>query len=133
MGADGGHDGRMGFLLPDAPVPDVDAYLAGGGGAGLRAAIALGSDGTIDEITAAGLRGRGGAGFPTGRKWRSVRDGGEGRRYVVANGAEGEPATFKDRLLMRRDPYRVLEGAAIAAGGCSRPPSSRRADLADTA
>jgi NADH-quinone oxidoreductase subunit F len=105
----------MAFLLPDEPIPDVDAYLAGGGGEGLRAALALGPDGTIDEITAAGLRGRGGGGFPTGRKWRSVTDGGEGKRYVVANGAEGEPATFKDRLLMRRDPYRVVEGAAIAA------------------
>ena len=105
----------MGFLLPDQPIGDVDAYFAAGGGDGLRAAIALGPDRTIDEITAAGLRGRGGAGFPTGRKWRSVRDGGEGRRYVVANGAEGEPATFKDRLLMRRDPYRIVEGAAIAA------------------
>jgi NADH-quinone oxidoreductase subunit F len=105
----------VGFLLPDEPVPDIDAYLAAGGGDGLRAAIALGPDRTIAEVTAAGLRGRGGAGFPTGRKWRSVRDGGEGRRYVVANGAEGEPATFKDRLLMRRDPYRIVEGAAIAA------------------
>jgi NADH-quinone oxidoreductase subunit F len=105
----------VGFLLPDAPIPDVDAYFAAGGGRGLQAALALGPDGTIDEIAAAGLRGRGGAGFPTAQKWRSVRDGGEGRRYVVANGAEGEPATFKDRLLMRRDPYRVVEGAAIAA------------------
>ena len=105
----------MAFLLPDAPIADIDAYLAAGGGDGLRAAIALGPDRTIAEVSAAGLRGRGGAGFPVGRKWRSVRDGGEGRRYVVANGAEGEPATFKDRLLMRRDPYRIVEGAAIAA------------------
>ena len=66
-------------------------------------------------ITAAGLRGRGGAGFPTGRKWASVRDGGAGTRFVVANGAEGEPATFKDRTLIRLDPYRIVEGAAIAA------------------
>ena len=65
--------------------------------------------------TASGLRGRGGGGFPTGAKWASVRSVGGGRRYVVANGAEGEPATFKDRMLMRRDPYRVIEGAAIAA------------------
>ena len=55
MGADGGHDGRMGFLLPDAPVPDVDAYLAAGGGDGPAwRRIALGPDGTIDEITAVG-------------------------------------------------------------------------------
>ena len=63
---------------------------------------------------ASGLRGRGGAGFPAGVKWRSVAAGG-GRHYAVANGAEGEPATFKDRTLMRRDPYRVIEGLAIAA------------------
>lgn len=105
----------MTFLLPDDPIGDVHSYLAAGGGEGLRAATELGSEGTILELDAAGLRGRGGAGFPTGRKWRSVRDAGEGQRFVVANGAEGEPATFKDRLLMRRDPYRVLEGAAIAA------------------
>jgi NADH:ubiquinone oxidoreductase subunit F (NADH-binding) len=104
----------MAFLLPAEPVVDVASYFRAGGGAGLEAAMALGPEGTIDEIDASGLRGRGGAGFPTGRKWRSVR-GGDGEHYVVANGAEGEPATFKDRLLMRRDPYRVIEGAAIAA------------------
>ena len=103
------------FLLPDTAVEDLDGFVALGGGEGLRAARRLGPRGTIDEVTAAGLRGRGGAGFPTGTKWESVRSGGRGTRYVVANGAEGEPASFKDRLLMRRDPYRVVEGAAIAA------------------
>jgi NADH:ubiquinone oxidoreductase subunit F (NADH-binding) len=61
------------------------------------------------------LRGRGGAGFPTGRKWASIAQGGEGTRYVVANGAEGEPATFKDRALMRANPYQLVEGVLIAA------------------
>ena len=75
----------------------------------------IGDSETIETITAAGLRGRGGAGFSTGRKWASVRDGGTGTRFVVANGAEGEPATFKDRTLIRLDPYRIVEGAAIAA------------------
>ena len=75
----------------------------------------LGREATLSEVTASGLRGRGGGGFPTGDKWRSVRDAGGGRRYVVANGAEGEPATFKDRTLMRLDPFRIIEGAAIAA------------------
>ena len=69
----------------------------------------------LAEVLASGLRGRGGAGFPVGRKWESVRSSGGGRRYVVANGAEGEPATFKDRTLMRSDPYRIVEGTAIAA------------------
>ena len=59
--------------------------------------------------------GRGGRRLPDRCKWASVRTAGGGRHYVVANGAEGEPATFKDRMLMRRDPYRVIEGAAIAA------------------
>ena len=61
------------------------------------------------------LRGRGGAGFPTGEKWRAVRGIGAGPRFAVCNAAEGEPATFKDRLLLRTNPYQVLEGLAIAA------------------
>ena len=102
-------------LLPDTPITTLDGYLAAGGGEGLRAARALGPEGTLDEIEASGLRGRGGAGFPTATKWRSVATTPSRLRYAVANGAEGEPATFKDRLLMRRDPYRVVEGLAIAA------------------
>jgi NADH:ubiquinone oxidoreductase subunit F (NADH-binding) len=68
-------------------------------------------------VSASGLRGRGGAGFPTGRKWSSIADAPVegGRRYVVVNGAEGEPATFKDRALMRANPYQLVEGAIIAA------------------
>lgn len=104
-----------GVVLPAQPIPSMRDYLAAGGGRGLQAALDLGPDATIEVIDRAGLRGRGGAGFPTARKWRSVRDGGAGQRYVVVNAAEGEPATFKDRLLIRLDPYRVIEGAAIAA------------------
>jgi NADH-quinone oxidoreductase subunit F len=103
------------FLLPDAPIERVEDYLAAGGGAGLERALEIGADATIDLITRSGLRGRGGAGFTTGQKWASVRSAGSGMRFVVANAAEGEPATFKDRLLIRRDPYRIVEGAAIAA------------------
>jgi NADH:ubiquinone oxidoreductase subunit F (NADH-binding) len=102
-------------LLPDEPIASLDDFVAAGGGEGLRAARALGREATIEEIEASGLRGRGGAGFPAGTKWRSVAGAGGGRRYAVANGAEGEPAAFKDRTLMRRDPYRVIEGLAIAA------------------
>lgn len=108
----------MGYLLPDTPLLSVDEYVRErDGGAGIEAARALGSDGTIAELVAAGLRGRGGAGFPAGRKWESIRAGGAdaGQRYVVANGAEGEPGTFKDRALMARNPYQVLEGLQIAA------------------
>lgn len=103
------------YLLPPSPIERIDDYLAAGGGSGLERALRIGDTATIDVITAAGLRGRGGAGFSTGRKWASVRSGGAGARFVVANGAEGEPATFKDRMLIRLDPYRIIEGAAIAA------------------
>jgi NADH-quinone oxidoreductase subunit F len=106
---------EVNVLLPVSPITRIDDYLAAGGGEGLRAARALGPAATIEEITASGLRGRGGAGFPTGAKWASVRAAGGGTHYAVANGAEGEPATFKDRTLMRADPYRVVEGLAIAA------------------
>jgi len=107
--------GPVSVLLPAEPITSVDQYLAQGGGEGVRAARALGPDATIEEIVASGLRGRGGAGFPTGSKWASVRSSGGGTHYAVGNGAEGEPATFKDRTLMRFDPYRIVEGLAIAA------------------
>ena len=103
------------FVLPDQPIETVEDYLSSGGGVGLDAARRLGPEALVEEMIASGLRGRGGAGFPTGVKWRSVQRGGGGTHYAVANGAEGEPATFKDRILMRRDPYRVIEGLAIAA------------------
>jgi NADH-quinone oxidoreductase subunit F len=103
------------YLLPAAPIERLDDYLSAGGGDGLEHALQIGDAETIEVIAASGLRGRGGAGFSTGRKWASVRDGGAGTRFVVGNGAEGEPATFKDRMLIRLDPYRIVEGAAIAA------------------
>jgi NADH-quinone oxidoreductase subunit F len=101
--------------LPEQPVESAEQYLSAGGGTGLIRAMRLGAPATLDELKASGLRGRGGAGFPTGAKWESIRGGGTGQRFVVVNGAEGEPATFKDRMLMRSDPYRIVEGAAIAA------------------
>ncbi len=103
------------MVLPATTYSTVEAWLADGGGEGLRVARELGPDAVVEEITASGLRGRGGGGFPTGTKWGSIRGSGGGEHFVVANGAEGEPASFKDRTLMRRDPYRVIEGAAIAA------------------
>lgn len=118
---DGGWDntGRMepNLLLPANPYRSLDEYLATGGGRALAAARAQGAGWVLDELDRAGLRGRGGAGFPAGRKWRSVASGGAalGDRYVVANGAEGEPGTFKDRPLLRANPYQVLEGLAVAA------------------
>ncbi|MDQ2826970.1 MAG: SLBB domain-containing protein, partial [Actinomycetota bacterium] len=69
----------------------------------------------IEELAAAGLRGRGGAGFATARKWAGVRAATGTHRYVVCNGAEGEPSSFKDRALLRANPYQVVEGLAVAA------------------
>jgi NADH-quinone oxidoreductase subunit F len=102
-------------VVPQHAVARLDDYLAAGGGEGISNARRTGPDATIDEVARSGLRGRGGGGFPTGAKWRSVRDAGGTDRYVVVNGAEGEPATFKDRTIMRYCPYEVIEGAAIAA------------------
>jgi NADH-quinone oxidoreductase subunit F len=105
------------LLLPAAPFETLDDYVAAGGGEAFRLARAKGGAWVLDEIGRAGLRGRGGAGFPSATKWRSIADAppSVGDRYVVANGAEGEPGTFKDRPLLRSNPYQVIEGLAIAA------------------
>jgi NADH-quinone oxidoreductase subunit F len=116
---DADHEGSaVPVLLPDQPLTSLDEYIDGfDGGQGLVQARELGPAGIIEAIERSGLRGRGGAGFPTARKWSSILAGGPevGDRYAVANGAEGEPGTFKDRMLMRRNPYQVVEGLAIAA------------------
>jgi NADH-quinone oxidoreductase subunit F len=103
------------FLLPLDPITSLDAYLSAGGRLGVEAAQRIGPAATIDTITAAGLRGRGGGGFPTGRKWAGIAAQTGTRRYVVCNAAEGEPGTFKDRALLRANPYQLVEGLIIAA------------------
>jgi NADH-quinone oxidoreductase subunit F len=106
----------MGHLLGPRPVTSIEEYLRDGpGGRGIERAVELGPEGTIAEVLRSGLRGRGGGGFLTGRKWSGVRDQLGTRRYVVANGAEGEPGTFKDRTLLRSNPYQLVEGLMIAA------------------
>lgn len=102
-------------LLAEASIESLDAYVASGGGSGLAAAQQQSAQRTVEELTRAGLRGRGGAGFTTGVKWSSVLAGPGRQRYAVCNAAEGEPATFKDRTLLRLNPYLVLEGLLIAA------------------
>ena len=107
--------GLIGFLLPEAPVEKLDTYLESGGGKGVEAARQLGPEATVDELRASGLRGRGGGGFPTGAKWAGVVAQPGTHRFAVCNAAEGEPGTFKDRWLMRSNPYQLIEGLAIAA------------------
>jgi NADH:ubiquinone oxidoreductase subunit F (NADH-binding) len=104
-------------VLPAEPYGTLADYAAAGGGAGLTAARAVSPAVVIDELAASGLRGRGGAGFPTGTKWRTIRSfaSASERTSVVVNAAEGEPGTFKDRSILRANPYAVLEGALIAA------------------
>lgn len=104
------------FLLPIEPIGSLDEYLSTSvGGRGLARAHDLGARSTIELITDSGLRGRGGGGFPTGRKWSSIASREAGPAYVVCNGAEGEPGTFKDRALIRANPYQLVEGLVIAA------------------
>jgi NADH-quinone oxidoreductase subunit F len=104
------------FLLSDEPVTSLDGYLASEiGGLGIERAQRIGPAATIDAVLASGLRGRGGGGFPTGQKWASVGAQVGTHRYVVCNGAEGEPGTFKDRALIRANPYQVVEGVIVAA------------------
>ena len=76
-------------LLDKAP-KSFDDYASGGGGRGLEIALGAGPEAVIDEVAKSGLRGRGGAGFPTGEKWRSIRSTGTGTRFAVCNGAETE-------------------------------------------
>jgi NADH:ubiquinone oxidoreductase subunit F (NADH-binding) len=103
------------ILSLSEPVGSLREYLAAGGGEGLARARRDTAESVLDELRAAGLRGRGGAGFPTADKWASVREAKGPTRYAVCNAAEGEPGTFKDRFLLRRNPYQVVEGLLIAA------------------
>ena len=103
------------ILLPDKSVDSLDAYLASDGAEALKKALAMSRQEIIAEVKISGLRGRGGAGFPTGMKWASVAHDPCPTKYFACNGAEGEPGTFKDHMLMRRNPYQLLEGIAIGA------------------
>ena len=104
-------------VLPPVPYTDLGQYVANQGGVALQQARAVEPVVLIEELTASGLRGRGGAGFPTGVKWRTVTEHASDvlATTVAVNAAEGEPGTFKDRHLLDTNPYAVLEGALIAA------------------
>jgi NADH-quinone oxidoreductase subunit F len=101
---------RVGVVDPAS----LDDYRAHGGYRALRRAFALGPAGVIREVTDAGLLGRGGAAFPTGRKWQATASQPDHPHYLVCNADESEPGTFKDRVLMEGDPYALIEAMTIA-------------------
>ncbi|MGW4733774.1 NADH-ubiquinone oxidoreductase-F iron-sulfur binding region domain-containing protein [Streptomyces shenzhenensis] len=102
---------RVGVVDPAS----LDDYRAHGGYAALRRAFALGPAGVIREVTDSGLVGRGGAAFPTGRKWQATASQPDRPHYLVCNADESEPGTFKDRVIMEGDPYALIEAMTIAA------------------
>ena len=103
---------NMGRIDPES----LDDYVARGGYEALRTVLSeMTSTEVRDEITRSGLRGRGGAGFPTGLKWTTVAKAQGTQKYVICNADEGDPGAFMDRSVLESDPYRVLEGMAIAA------------------
>jgi formate dehydrogenase iron-sulfur subunit len=101
---------RCGIIDPRS----VEDYTAHGGYEGLKKAIAAGPTGIIEEVTNSGLRGRGGAGFPTGIKWRTVHDTPPQQKYIVCNADEGDSGTFADRMVMEGIPLELIEGMTIA-------------------
>ncbi|HKR93626.1 MAG TPA: formate dehydrogenase, partial [Novosphingobium sp.] len=127
---DGNHPGRLGaieehpffarqqrFTFARCGVTDplsLTDYAAHDGWKGLEAALALHPQQVVDVVKASGLRGRGGAGFPTGIKWQTVLDAEADEKFIVCNADEGDSGTFADRMLMEGDPYCLIEGMAIA-------------------
>jgi len=104
---------RVGVIDP----LDLPAYRAAGGYKGLARALEIGSEAIVKEVLDSGLRGRGGAAFPTGIKWQTVLRQPPGRKYVTCNADEGDSGTFSDRMLMEGDPFSLIEGMTIAAVG----------------
>lgn len=98
----------------NAPL-SLDDYIAAGGYSGLRRSIGIGAAETVQEVLGSGLRGRGGAAFPVGIKWKAVRESEAGRKFIVCNADEGDSGTFSDRMVMEGDPFALIEGMTIAA------------------
>jgi len=105
---------RVGRVDPTS----LDAYRAAGGYAALARALEIGPEAVVAEMLASKLVGRGGAAFPTGRKWDAVRRAAATPRYLVCNADESEPGTFKDRVLLEEDPFAIVEAMTIAAFAC---------------
>jgi formate dehydrogenase iron-sulfur subunit len=102
---------RLGIVDPGS----LDDYIAHGGYAGLTAALAMQPADIVHVVTESGLRGRGGAAFPTGIKWKTVLDQAASQKYIACNADEGDSGTFADRMLMEGDPFSLIEGMTIAA------------------
>ncbi len=103
--------GRAGLIDPLS----LDDYKQHGGYEGLDKALDMSPAEIVEAVTDSGLRGRGGAAFPTGIKWRTVLNAPADQKYVTANADEGDSGTFADRLLMEADPYQLIEGMTICA------------------
>jgi len=101
---------RVGIIEPT----NLEDYLAHGGYRGLKNALAMSSADIVQAVTDSGLRGRGGAAFPTGIKWKTVHDAKAEQKYVTCNADEGDSGTFADRMLMEGDPFTLIEGMTIA-------------------
>jgi len=101
---------RVGVVDPRS----AQDYEANGGIKGLKRALAMTQSDVVTEVTDSGLRGRGGAAFPTGIKWRTVLEAPGATKYIVCNADEGDSGTFADRMLMEGDPFMLLEGMTIA-------------------
>lgn len=93
----------------------IDAYIQGGGFEGLKKALEITPMEVINRVKDSGLQGRGGAIYPTGKKWHQAKEVKGDRKFIICNADEGEPGTFKDRYILEYDPYKVIEGMVIAA------------------
>ncbi len=103
------------LLLKTLDCIDIDSYREKGGYTALKKAFQLKPEEIIDLVKASGLRGRGGAGFPTGMKWAFARQDPKRPKYLIANADEGEPGTYKDRIILGRNPHQLVEGMIISA------------------
>ena len=101
---------RCGYIDPE----NINHYIANGGYRGLERTLKMSPDEIIEELKKSGLRGRGGAGFPTHRKWELCRKAGSTPKYVICNADEGDPGAFMDRVVLESDPHQVIEGMIIA-------------------
>ncbi len=95
-------------------IESIDEYIALGGFSAVKKAFNIGPEGIINELKVSDLKGRGGAAYPTGKKWEQAAKVSGDRKIIICNADEGEPATFKDRYLLEYDPYKVIEGMTIA-------------------